>query len=210
MVLPERPEDQPRDVVAGMMRLTTMDETWVREHLAIMSSADALNAWERIRAHERATGTRISRPEDLPDPLVREIQEFSGLQEEVVRRYLAVRHVMNSIGAWDRLAPASAAVARLQQWRVRLAFGRPLPPWARDLIEEIGVEDSERALATRLIAATIALVGGGEAEVHGWLAESDPGVDRTRVDVVRNDGWEALDDMLLRAYDRETNTRATR
>ena len=202
MVLPERSEDQPRDIVTAMMRLTTLDETVVREHLAIMSSADALNAWERIRAYETAIGRSVSRPEDLPDAVVSEIKEFSGVNEDAIRSYLALRHVMDAIAAWERFAQASAAERRLRRWQVRLAFGRPLPPWAEELIDELGAEEGQRDLPRELIAATIALVGGGQEEVRAWLAARDPTSGRTPVEVVREDGWEALDHLLGHAFAR--------
>ena len=203
VVLPERPEDQPRDVVTGMMRLTGLDEQYVRVHLAVMSSADAVNAWERIRAHERAIGRSVSRPGELPDALVQEIREFSGVEEGVIREHLAVRHVMDAIGAWDRMAPASAAEARLRRWQVRIAFGRPLPPWAQTLIDELVTEEGEREIAREVIGATIALVGGGQTEVRAWLAAPDPRSGRTPIDVAREDGWQAFDQLLVSAFARE-------
>jgi len=205
-VLPERPEDQPHVVVTAMMRLTGLDEEYVRAHLAIMSSADAANAWERLLAHEQDTGRPLSRPENLPEAVVLEIKEFSGVDEDVIRRYLAVRRVMDAIGAWERFEPASAAEMRLRRWHVRFACGRPLPPWAEALIDELGVEARQRDLARRLIAAVLALVGGGQAEVRAWLATVDPDAGRTPADVVKTDGWQALDRLLVAAYDREAST----
>lgn len=201
--MPERPEDQPPVVVTAMMRLTGLDEQYVRVHLAIMSSADAGNAWERLRAHEGATGEPVSRPENLPAAVVSEIRAFSGVDEDVIRAYLAGRRVVDVIGAWERFGPASAAEVRLRRWQVRFACGRPLPPWAEALIDELGVEARQRDLARGLVAAVLALVGGGQAEVRAWLAEVDPAVGRTPADVVTTDGWEALDRLLVAAYDRE-------
>ena len=203
VVLPERPEDQPETVVVAMMRLTGLDEQYTREHLAIMSTADAVNAWERIRAHERAIGRSVSRPGELPFALVQEIREFSGVEVGVIREYLAVRHVMDAIGAWERVGPASAAEARLRRWQVRIAFGRPLPPWAERLIEEIGVEEGERGLARELTAAVMALVGGGEANVREWFAKAHPSVERAPTAVVRSGGWEALRPVLVEAFQRD-------
>ena len=200
MVLPERPEDQPLDVVRAMMELTGLDEGFVREHLAVMSAADATFAWERIRAHERSTGRSVSRPEDLPGELVREIVEFSGVGEVVVRGYLAVRNVMDAVGALERFEPASAAEARLRRWRVRFAFGRPLPPWAERLIDEVGVVEGQRDRVRALVAAALALVGGGEAEARVWFAAPDPGTGRAPMEVVRGDGWDGLDRLLVRAF----------
>lgn len=203
VVLPERPEDQPADVVEAMRRLTSLDEQFVRVHLAVMSSADAINAWERIRAHERVTGTSASRPDTMPDDVVAEIAEFSGVDEDVIRRYLSIRHAMDATRALERLTPPSAAEARLLRWRVRLAFDRPLPPWAEALIDELGVQGGQRTLARHLTAATLALVGGGKTETRAWLAEPDPDDGRAPVDIVLQEGWEALDRLLLRAYERE-------
>lgn len=203
MVLPERPEDQPDDVVLAMIRLTNLDETFVRTHLAVMSSADAVNAWERVAAFERLMGTSTSRPEDMPDAVVSEIQAFSGVDEHVVRRYFAVRHAMEATRAWERLMPASAAEARLVSWRVRLAFDRPLPPWAEGLIDELGVKEEQRGLARHLTAAILALVGGGQTETRAWLAEPAPDEGRAPMDIVLQDGLEALDRLLARAYERE-------
>lgn len=203
MVLPERPEDQPVDVVRAMMELTGLDEGFVREHLAVMSAADATFAWERIRAHERSTGRSVSLPEDLPAELVREIVEFSGVGEVVVRGYLAVRNVMDAVGGWERFAPASAAEERLLRWRVRLAFGRPLPLWAERLIDEAGVVEGQRDRVRALVAAALALVGGGEAEARVWFAAPETDIGRAPMEILRDDGWEALDRLLVRAFDRE-------
>lgn len=203
MVLPERPEDQPPVVIEAMMRLTGLDEQYVREHLAIMSSADAVDAWERIRAHEEATGEPASRPEHLPEAVVSEIGGFSGVEEGVIRAYLAGRRAFDAISGWEQFRPASAAEARLRRWQVRLAYGRPLPPWAEELLDQLGVEEDQHDLARELVAAAIALVGGGEAEIRTWLAKVDPGSLRTPLEVLEEGGWEEFDTLLVGAFARE-------
>lgn len=198
-MLGETPDEQPGDAVAKIVEQTGQAEGFVRDLLAVFKVAETVGAWPRMRWHNLGVGSDQSRLVEAPDDLVGEIHSRTGVEEDLIRHVLVIRHAGEVIGVRAWLAAGSDPWARFQALRA-LEISWPVPVWVDKLAAELDVRQEDRWRARNLLTAVMALVGPNEEAVRTWLATAPEEGASSPFAAMREGGLDALDRALVDSF----------
>ena len=181
------------------MERTGQAEGFVRNLLAVFTVAEAVGAWPRMRWQNLGVGSDQSRLIKAPDDLVAEIHARTGVEEELIRHALVIRHAGEVIGVRAWLAAAADPWSRLKALRT-LGLAWPVPVWVDRLAIELGARDEDLWRARDLLSAVMALVGPDEQAVREWLSTVPTEVASSAFDAVPEEGLDWLEQRLVSAF----------